>query len=69
MSSNPLVTGSRLEPRSSIRLWLVSIPKPRRRPRPLKGGEIELLELLGELPRRSRDIGVSPHEHLPRRVL
>lgn len=58
-----------MEPRSSIRLWLVSIPKLRRRPRPLKGGEIELLELLGELPLRSRDIGVPPHEHLPRRVL
>jgi len=69
MSSNPLVTGSRLEPRHSVRLWLKSIPKPRRKPRPLPVGEIELLELLGELPRRTRDIEVGPREQLPRRVL
>jgi hypothetical protein len=62
MSSSQLATGSRLEPKLRRRFWLLSIPKRKRRPRPLKGGETELLELLGELPRRPRDIDRSAYE-------
>lgn len=69
MSSNPLVAGSRSESALRRRLWLLSIPKRKRKPRPLRGGEVELLEMLGELPRRPSDLGASPREHLSRRVL
>jgi hypothetical protein len=62
MSSNPAITGSRLKPRIRRRLWLSWFPKRTRAARPLKISEVELLELLGERPRRQRDSGLSSSE-------
>jgi hypothetical protein len=66
MSSDRPVTGSWLEPAYWQRLPLPSIARRKRALRPLKGGEIELLERLGELPIRERDSGPSPSELLAR---
>ncbi len=65
MSSNPLATGSRLEPRLKRRLKFPSIPKRKHKPHPLKGGEAELLELLGERRRHPREDGLTSGQ-LPR---
>jgi hypothetical protein len=66
MSSGPLATGSRAWPTLRQRLWHPSIPKRKRKPRPLKSGEAELLQLLGEYPREPRDIGEISRELVPR---
>jgi hypothetical protein len=66
MSSTPLATGSRVEPTLRRRLWRLSTPKRKRRPRRLKGGETELLQLLGELRRPPRDLGQSSREFMVR---
>ncbi len=59
MWSNQLATGSRLEPRVRPRLRFLSIPKRKHKPRALKGGETELLELLGERRRHPREDGLT----------
>jgi hypothetical protein len=69
MSSNPLTAGSRLEPSIRHRLALPSIPKRKRDPRPLPGGETEWLERLGEIPKRPREDGLGYHDLLARRWL
>jgi hypothetical protein len=66
MSSSPLATGSRLEPRLRHRRWRLSIPTRKPGLRPLKGGEAELLEQLGERRKTPRDTGLSSHGPLTR---
>jgi hypothetical protein len=56
MAANPAVsTGLEASQRRGLRLR--SWPQVKRRQRPLRGGEVELLEQLGEVPRRPSDLG------------
>ena len=56
MAANRAVsTGLEASQRRGLRLW--SWPQVKRRQRPLRGGEVELLEQLGEVPRRPGDLG------------
>jgi hypothetical protein len=59
MQANPAVSTGQLEPAYRRGLRLRSLPHIRRRQRPLKGGELELLQQLGEVPRLPREPGTS----------
>jgi hypothetical protein len=58
MATNPAVSTGQLEPAYRRGLQLRSLLQVKRRPRVLEGGEAELLEQLGEVPRRPSDRGV-----------
>lgn len=60
MASNQLATSGQLAPAMRRRAWLAALPRIKHRPRPIAGGEIELLEQLGELPRGTREPSVDP---------
>ena len=55
MSANPAVSTGQLEPAYRRGLRVRSLLQVKRRQRPLKVDAVELLEQLGELPRRSRE--------------
>ena len=57
MSANPAVSTGQMEPAYGRGLRLRSLLQAKRRQRPLRGGELELLQQLGEVPRRSSDPG------------
>ena len=56
MAANQAVSTG-LEASQRRRLRLRSWPQVKRRQPPLGGGEVELLEQLGEVPRRPSDLG------------
>lgn len=58
MASNQLATSGQLAPAIRRRAWRAALPRIKRRPRPVAGGEIELLEQLGELPCAPREPSV-----------
>jgi hypothetical protein len=65
MAANPAVsTGLEASQRRVLRLR--SWPQAKRRQRPLRGGEVELLEQLGEVPRRPGDLGLPVDRTLAR---
>ena len=65
MSANRAVsTGLEASQRRGLRLR--SWPQVKRRQRPLRGGEVELLEQLGEVPRRPGDLGLPVDRTLAR---
>jgi hypothetical protein len=65
MAANQAVsTGLEASQRRSLRLR--SWPQVKRRQRPLRGGEVELLEQLGEVPRRPGDLGLPVDRTLAR---
>jgi hypothetical protein len=66
MSANPAVSTGKLEPASRQGLRLRSLLQAKRRQRPLRGGEVELLEQLGEVPRRPSDLGLPVDRTLAR---
>jgi hypothetical protein len=66
MSANPAVSTGQLEPAQRRGLRLRSWPQVKRRQRPLRGGEVELLEQLGELPRRPSEPGLPVDRTLAR---
>jgi hypothetical protein len=57
MAANPAVSTGQLKPAYGRGLRLRSLLQVKRRQRPLEGGEAELLEQLGEVPRRPSDLG------------
>jgi hypothetical protein len=60
MAANPAVSTGKLEPAYRRGLRLRSWPQVKRRQRPLRGGELELLQQLGEVPRRPSETGLEP---------
>ena len=60
MAANPAVSTGQLEPAYRRGLRLRSWPQVKRRQRPLRGGEVELLQQLGEVPRRLSETGLEP---------
>jgi hypothetical protein len=66
MSANPAVSTGQLEQTNRQGLRLRSMLQVKRRQRPLRGGEVELLEQLGELPRRSSEPGLPVDRTLAR---
>jgi hypothetical protein len=66
MAANPAVSTEQLEPAYRRGLRLRSWPQVKRRPRPLRGGEVELLEQLGEVPRRPSELGLPVDRTLAR---
>lgn len=58
MAANPAVSTGQLEPAYRRGLRLRSWPQVKRRQRPLRGGEVELLEQLGEVSRRPSEPGL-----------
>jgi hypothetical protein len=60
MQANPAVSTGQLEPAYRRGLRLRSWPQVKRRQRPLRGGEVELLQQLGEVPRRPSETGLEP---------
>jgi hypothetical protein len=60
MAANPAVSTGQLEPAYRRGLRLRSWPQVKRRQRPLRGGEVELLQQLGEVPRRPSETGLEP---------
>ena len=66
MAANPAVSTGQLEPTYKRGLRLPSWPQVKRRKRPLRGGEVELLEQLGELPRRPSEPGLPVDRTLAR---
>jgi hypothetical protein len=67
MAANPAVSTGQLEQadRRGLRL-LRSWPQVKRRQRPLRGGEAELLQQLGEVPRRPSELGLPVDRTLAR---
>ena len=59
MAANPAVS-TELEASQRRSLRLRSWPQVKRRQRPLRGGEVELLQQLGEVPRRPSETGLEP---------
>lgn len=66
MAANPAVSTGQLEPAYRRGLRLRSLLQVKRRPRALEVGEAELLEQLGEVPRRPSDLGVPVDRTLAR---
>jgi hypothetical protein len=66
MAANPAVSTRQLEPAYRRGLRLRSWPQVKRRQRPLRGGEVELLEQLGEVPRRPSELGLPVDRTLAR---
>jgi hypothetical protein len=66
MQANPAVSTGQLEPAYRRGLRLRPLPHIRRRQRPLRGGELELLQQLGEVPRLPGDPGTSVDRTLAR---
>jgi len=66
MAANPAVSTGQLERTSKRGLRLRSLLQVKRRQRPLMGGEVELLEQLGELPRRPSEPGLPVDRTLAR---
>ena len=60
MAANPAVSTGQLEPAYRRGLRLRSWPQVKRRQRPLRGGEVELMQQLGEAPRRLSETGLEP---------
>ena len=60
MAANPAVSTGQLEPAYRRGLRLRSWPQVKRRQRPLRGGEVELMQQLGEVPRRLSETGLEP---------
>ena len=60
MAANPAVSTGQLEEADRRGLRLRSWPQVKRRQRPLRGGEVELLQQLGEVPRRPSETGLEP---------
>jgi hypothetical protein len=66
MAANPAASTGQLEPAYRPGLRLRSSLQVKRRQRPLEGGEAELLEQVGEVPRRPSDLGVPVDRSLAR---
>ena len=66
MAANPAVSTGQLESVSKRGLRLRSLLQVKRRQRPLKGGELELLERLGEVPRLPSEPGLPVDRTLAR---
>jgi hypothetical protein len=66
MAANPAVSTGQLEPAYRRGLRLRSWPQVKRRQRPLRGGEVELLEQLGEVPPRPSELGLPVDRTLAR---
>jgi hypothetical protein len=66
MEANPAVSTGQLDRADKRWLRLRSLPKVKRNPLPFKGGEVELLQQLGELPRQPSDLGVPVDRTLAR---
>ena len=66
MAANPAVSTGQLEPAYRHGLRLRSLLHIKRRQRPLKGGELELLERLGEVPRLHSEPGLPVDRTLAR---
>ena len=65
MAPNPAVSTGHLEPAyRRLRSW--SWPQVKRRQRPMRGGEVELLQQLGELPRLPSEPGLPVDRTLAR---
>jgi len=65
MAATPAVSTGHLEP-AKRRLWSWSLPQVKRRQRPIEGGEVELLQQLGELPRLPSEPGLPVDRTLAR---
>ena len=66
MAANPAVSTGQLEPAYRRGLRLRSWPQVKRRQRPIKGGELELLQQLGEVPRHPSEPGLPVDRTLAR---
>jgi hypothetical protein len=66
MAATPAVSTGNLERERKRRLLSWSLPQVKRRQRPIEGGEVELLQQLGELPRVPSDHGVPVDRTLAR---
>jgi hypothetical protein len=66
MSANPAVSTGQREPTYGLGLRLRSLLQVKRRQRPIKGGELELLQQLGEVPRRPSEPGLPVDRTLAR---
>ena len=66
MAANPAVSSGQRESAYGLGLRLRSLLQVKRRQRPLRGGEVELLEQLGEVPRRPSDLGLPVDRTLAR---
>ena len=60
MSANPAVSTGQRESAYGLGLRLRSLLQVKRRQRPLRGGEVELLQQLGEVSRRPSETGLQP---------
>ena len=66
MASIPAVSTGQLAPPRTRRVRWRSLPQMKRRQRPLRGGEVELLQQLGETPRLPSDVGLPVDRTLAR---
>lgn len=66
MATTPAVSTGHMESAYKRRLMSWSLPQVKRRHRPIKGGEVELLQQLGELPRLPSEPGSSVDRTLAR---
>jgi hypothetical protein len=66
MEVNPAVSTGQLDRADKRWLRLRSLPKVNRSPLPFKGGEVELLQQLGEVPRHSSEPGLPVDRTLAR---
>ena len=60
MASNQLATSEQLATSIGRRAWRAAFPQIKRQSQAIPGGEIEVLEQLGELPRRPREPSLDP---------
>jgi len=68
MASNSILTGTALEPPLWERLPLPSIPRRKRAVRRIRGGEAEVMRLIGERPPYEGDVELGlrqPPPHQP----
>ena len=66
MAATPAVSTGHLAPARRRRLRWRSLPKVKRPQRPIAGGEVELLQQLGELPRAPSEPGLPVDRTLAR---
>jgi hypothetical protein len=66
MAATPAVSTGNLERAYKRRLRFWSLPQVKRRQRPIEGGEVELLQQLGELPRLPSEPGLPVDRTLAR---
>jgi hypothetical protein len=66
MAGNSILTGTALEPPLWERLPLPSITRRKRATRPIKGGEADVMRLIGERPTYEGDVDLGPRQLPPR---